>query len=73
MLGVDEASGWSEYRLADEPDENQTTVTVLWGMHADDEDDGVAYSFDTATELKAFLLGVDEASGWMDYEVQENP
>ena len=31
------------------------------------------YEFSTQAELDAFMLGVDAASGWMDYEVCEDP
>jgi len=28
----------------------------------------ITYSFDTEKELKAFLKGVDEANGWLEYQ-----
>ena len=48
------------------------TVEVLWGSEGVCEtDDTSSYGFATDAELTAFLLGVDEASGWLDYTVIE--
>jgi len=33
------------------------------------KDTEMSYSFDTESEKDAFLYGIDEASGWLDYEV----
>ena len=41
------------------------SVSVLWGSHPDDVP--LAYCFYTQAEREAFLHGVDEACGWMDY------
>lgn len=30
------------------------------------------YTFETKDELNAFLCGVDEAMGWLDYEIIED-
>lgn len=50
-------------------------VTLAWGSPATREELGpeahCEYSFDTEAELRAFMLGVDEAAGWMDYEIVE--
>lgn len=47
-------------------------VFIRWGRssdHDEDEDETHYYSFDTQAELNAFLNGVDEANGWLDYEI----
>lgn len=41
-------------------------VTIAWGGEKQIES---KYSFATEAELTAFLYGVDESSGWMDYEI----
>jgi hypothetical protein len=41
-------------------------VYVVWGEHIDEESSPSEYRFKTQGELDAFLLGVDEASGWME-------
>jgi hypothetical protein len=50
-------------------------VVIEWGTEDTRRESGKAgrapYEFETAGERDAFLLGVDEASGWMDYEVIE--
>lgn len=48
------------------------TVSIRWGSSEPTEP--VDYSFATKEELAAFVTGVDEASGWMEYEiVSETP
>jgi hypothetical protein len=45
-------------------------VTIFWGeSQTRQENDPCTYEFATSQELEAFLLGVDEANGWMDYEI----
>ena len=47
-------------------------VEIRWGSEGVCEtDDTFSYGFSTDAELNAFLLGVDEASGWLDYTVVE--
>lgn len=55
------------------------TVKILWGsedVRRNDYDDESVnpseYSFNTQAEKDAFLMGVDEASGWFDYEIVED-
>ena len=57
-------------------------VEIAWGSEneskysenaEDDSIDWCEYSFETEAELHAFLLGVDESSGWMDYAQKETP
>ena len=49
-------------------------VRIGWGEDFDEEkpldDQNVAtYEFETLREMEAFLLGVDEGNGWLEYEV----
>jgi len=44
-------------------------VTILWGESPDKDDEPVRYEFNTASERRAFLLGVSEAMGWAGWEV----
>lgn len=41
-------------------------VKIAWGQ-AQYEEDIEEYEFDTKEEYFAFMKGVDEANGWMDY------
>ena len=43
-------------------------VKIAWGQ-AQYEEDIEEYEFDTKEEYFAFMKGVDEANGWMDYSV----
>jgi hypothetical protein len=43
-------------------------VRIMWGSHPENRSDFIEYEFDTLAELNAFLLGVDESIGWLDYE-----
>jgi hypothetical protein len=46
------------------------TVYIHWGSESTREETtntACPYTFDTLAELDAFLLGVEEANGWMDY------
>lgn len=46
-------------------------VKIVWGSTESNytEKQPCTYSFKTEEELTAFLDGVEEACGWMDYEV----
>ena len=47
------------------------SVNIRWG--SDPDQDVVShYSFKTAAELSSFLDGVEESSGWMDYDIVED-
>ncbi len=46
-------------------------ITIRWGM-VSSEQESETYTFDTAEELTAFMLGVDAMEGWIEYEVIEN-
>lgn len=41
-------------------------VFVVWGERVDEETKPSHYSFNTQMELDAFILGINEASGWFD-------
>ena len=42
------------------------SITILWGT---DKDEKKTYSFDSINNLNMFMKGVDEANGWLEYEV----
>lgn len=42
-------------------------VRILWGTAPERGDEPVTYQFATEAEVNAFLKGVDEANGWMDW------
>ncbi len=44
-------------------------VSILWGENPEDGDAAVTYKFKTEAELNAFMLGVNEASGWGGLEI----
>ena len=41
-------------------------VYVLWGEHPEDPE-YITYGFETEKEQTAFLKGMDEGEGWMEY------
>ena len=43
-------------------------IKIAWGQ-SQYEEDIEEYEFDTKEEYFAFMKGVDEANGWMDYSV----
>lgn len=47
------------------------TVYIVWGSESTREENSnpISYCFDTKAELDAFLLGVEEANGWMEYMI----
>jgi hypothetical protein len=64
-----------KYDKLGEDDVMECEVRIRWGSESTREDMGnvtSTYAFDTDAELSAFLKGVDEACGWMDYEVVED-
>ena len=44
-------------------------ITILWGTNKEDKK---SYEFKTDEQLKYFMMGVDEANGWLEYEIEEN-
>ena len=43
-------------------------ITILWGT---DREEKKTYVFETEEQKSFFMKGVDEASGWLEYEVLE--
>ena len=41
-------------------------ITIKWGT---DKDKTKSYTFKNEEEAKFFMMGVDEANGWLEYEV----
>ena len=46
-------------------------TTILWGESPGPGDAAKTYEFETAAELSAFIQGVEEASGWMNYSFED--
>jgi hypothetical protein len=46
-------------------------ITIHWGTDKDPQDKK-SYEFKTDEQLKYFMMGVDEANGWLEYEIEEN-
>ena len=44
-------------------------ISILWGEWPQDGDKAETYKFKTQGELDAFMLGVDESSGWQNYDI----
>ncbi len=44
----------------------QHQIFVVWGESIDRDSRPSCYEFQTEAEREAFLLGIAEASGWMD-------
>jgi hypothetical protein len=42
-------------------------VKITWGVTSLGDDQTKTYEFDTEKELDAFLYGVDESNGWLEY------
>ncbi len=58
---------------------NTKKITIIFGTEAvkgiDPVEEGLnkkTYEFETQAELNAFLKGVDEGNGWLEYEVQDD-
>ena len=46
-------------------------VTIICGSDRDPRNKET-YRFETEEQLKYFMMGVDEANGWLEYEVQDD-
>lgn len=73
---INEGTGWPSIALTmlDDADRRRFSVTVRWGVAEtirENPDAKSIYHFKTQGELDAFMRGVDEASGWSDYEIVE--
>ena len=44
-------------------------VTIIWGT---DQEEKKTYTFKSPEELKFFMMGVDEANGWLEYSIKKN-
>jgi len=44
-------------------------ITIIWGSQKQKKK---TYTFKTEEQLKYFMMGVDEAEGWLSYEIEEN-
>ena len=42
-------------------------ITIIWGT---DKEEKKTYVFKNEEEKKFFMKGVDEANGWLEYEVE---
>ena len=42
-------------------------ITIIWGSHKKNKK---TYTFKTEEQLKYFMMGVDEAEGWLSYEIK---
>jgi hypothetical protein len=47
-------------------------VWIIWGSQPEPGTRPTRYEFETHAELDAFLDGVEAASGWMEYRVQDD-
>ena len=47
---------------------NMKKITIKWGT---DKDKTKTYTFKNDEELKFFMMGVDEANGWLEYKIKE--
>jgi len=45
-------------------------ITIHWGTDKEPQDKK-SYEFKTDEQLKYFMMGVDEANGWLEYEVED--
>ena len=55
--------------LRDDQNQNDDIeIKIAWGSDRD-ENDIKEYSFKSENEYLAFLKGVDESNGWLDYSV----
>ncbi len=43
-------------------------ITIHWGSDKEPQDKK-SYTFENDEQLKYFMMGVDEANGWLEYEV----
>ena len=51
----------------DDIDNANHVVTIIWGTCGDKTE---TYAFDTEEDKEMFLLGVDAACGYLDYEIE---
>ena len=49
---------------------NRKKITIIWGSDRD-PDNKKTYRFETEEQLKYFMMGVDEAEGWLEYQIED--
>jgi hypothetical protein len=49
---------------------NRKKITIIWGSDRD-QDNKQTYRFETEEQLKYFMMGVDEAEGWLEYQIED--
>ena len=59
--GIANGNSWAESEV-----HGEHAVTIDWGQQKQERK---VYTFATAAELDAFMKGVDEADGWLEYEI----
>lgn len=52
----------------DQIDNANHVITIIWGTYQDITE---TYAFDTEEDKEMFLLGVDAACGYLEYEIEE--
>jgi len=45
------------------------SITLLWGTNKERKE---TYHFENEEQLKWFMKGVNDANGWLEYEVEED-
>ena len=53
----------------DQIDNANHVITIIWGTCQDKTE---TYAFDTEEDQEMFLLGVDAACGYLDYEIEND-
>lgn len=71
---LQESLDWGQALLKriEEMPEQKFGVWILWGAMPEPGTVPTRYEFDTQMELDAFLMGVEESNGWMEYRTQED-
>lgn len=47
------------------------SIKILWGSHPEPDQEPKLYEFNRKEDFLNFMDGVEEASGWLEYEVIE--
>lgn len=56
------------YQTWDEVNACDHVVTIKWGRDGEQEN---TYGFNTYIEKEAFLMGVEQSNGWLEYEMAD--
>jgi len=54
-------------QIQDQIDDANHVITIIWGTCQDKTE---TYAFDTEEDKEMFLLGVDAACGYLEYEIE---